>query len=53
MGDLDIYNNINLVCMENSWTTLNSQFYAKTVGARKRMSEGKVHSQISFNNILP
>jgi len=28
--------------MVNTWITLKSQFYAKTVGARKLMSEGKV-----------
>src|SRR5277367_624666 len=28
--------------MENTWTTLKSQFYAKTVGTRKLMSQGKV-----------
>jgi len=34
IADIQIYNNMHLVCMENTWTTLNSQFYAKTTCAK-------------------
>src|SRR5277367_4184896 len=41
IADIQIYNKINLVCMENTWTTLKSQFYTKTVGAAKTYVRGE------------